>query len=83
LVVSFYATMGSGWSLPAWSPDESQIAFPRDSERGGRKISVVGRDGRGLHDLTHAAADDSSPAWSPRGRQIAFVSFSPLAECDA
>ena len=56
---------------PAWSPDESQLAFARIDERG-CTIWIApadGRDGRAV--LPCLAVDELRMSWSPDGQQIA------------
>jgi TolB protein len=51
---------------PTWAPDGRYIIY--SSSRGGhRHLALTDRDGRVQNELTHGAADDTSPAWSPRG----------------
>jgi Tol biopolymer transport system component len=38
------------------------------------EIYVMNANGTGQRNLTHNAADDSSPRWSPDGKQIFFIS---------
>jgi Tol biopolymer transport system component len=64
----------------AWSPDGNTIAFAA-SPVGPSKhffIYVVGSDGSGLHRLTDAAGQDTSPSWSPDESQIVFVRDSDI-----
>jgi Tol biopolymer transport system component len=53
-----------------WSPDSSQLAFATRIPVDG--ISIVGRDGKGLHVL-RTKAGVNFPEWSPDGREIAFA----------
>jgi hemolysin type calcium-binding protein/WD40 repeat protein len=58
---------------PAWSPDESQLAFVR-GRLGHGEIYVVASDGGEPTQLTHKRADDTTPAWSPNGQHLVFAS---------
>ncbi|HLL76337.1 MAG TPA: Calx-beta domain-containing protein [Pyrinomonadaceae bacterium] len=59
---------------PAWSPDNSKIAFA-SARDGNLEIYVMNADGSGQTNLTRSAATETSPAWSPDGARIAFVAF--------
>jgi Tol biopolymer transport system component len=65
---------------PAWSPDESKIAFSaRPSGCSGpcpHDIYVINSDGTGLIAITNGAEHETDPAWSPDGQQIAFSGVS-------
>jgi len=56
---------------PAWSPDESKIAFGKGMHGGIRWLGVfvMRADGTHQHRLT-GNRDDDSPAWSPTGRRL-------------
>jgi tetratricopeptide (TPR) repeat protein len=60
-------------TAPAWSPDDSQVAFV-SARSGNWEIYVVdiatGQEER----LTEDSAFDVAPTWSPDGKQIAFLS---------
>jgi TolB protein len=56
-----------------YSPDGSRIAFTV-TQGASTDIWVMGADGTGARQLTHAAAIDVSPSWSPDGKRIAFTS---------
>ncbi len=53
-----------------WSPDGRRFCFM--SLRQDWDIWVVGLDGSGLQNLTHAPGYQAVPAWSPDGTTIAF-----------
>jgi Tol biopolymer transport system component/DNA-binding winged helix-turn-helix (wHTH) protein len=56
---------------PAWSPDESQIAFTR-AENGGCHILIAGADGRELRTIAPCLSrDEFQLSWSPDGRTLA------------
>ncbi len=57
---------------PAWSPDGTTIAF--SSERSGwYELHLVGADGTGERQLTHAGADLHEPAWHPDGSRLVAI----------
>ncbi len=60
-------------SFPAWSPDDSQVAFISDRD-GNEEIYLLDLQSGVLSNLTQHPANDRFPSWSPDGRQIAFVS---------
>ena len=47
---------------PAWSPDESRIAFRSDRD-GNAEIYTISTDGSGLTNIINSPADESNPAW--------------------
>ena len=56
----------------AWSPDGATIAFT--SERSGwYELHLVGADGSGERQLTHAEADLGEPAWHPDGSRLVAI----------
>jgi Tol biopolymer transport system component len=59
---------------PAWSPDNSEIAFASDGYLGvGFEICVMNADGSNAHRITTLSGDDTDPTWSPDATQIAFA----------
>jgi TolB protein len=59
-------------SNPSWSPDGKRLVFDT-----GRRIAVIGVDGRNVRYLTNPKGTDRNPAWSPDGRTIAFTRYGP------
>jgi Tol biopolymer transport system component/plastocyanin len=59
---------------PAWSPDNTKIAFSSDRAGDAPDIFVMNADGSGLRQLTSGGAEDLEPTWSRDGKQIAFAS---------
>ncbi len=67
-------TASGGFSAtPAYSPDESKIAFAR-SEGSGTQIWVMNADGSSPVQLTTTGPVNAFPKWSPDGSKIAFHS---------
>jgi serine/threonine protein kinase/Tol biopolymer transport system component len=61
-------------TMPAWSPDGTQIAFSSNRD-GDWDIYRVNADGSDLHNLTNRdAKSDLAPSWSPDGSQIVYAS---------
>jgi Tol biopolymer transport system component len=60
-------------TMPAWSPDRTQLAFVSDRD-GNNEIYVMGYDGQNVRRLTTSPSQELHPAWSPDGSQIAYVS---------
>lgn len=58
---------------PAWSPDNSLIAYVSDLG-GDEEIWVMDADGGNQTQLTDNDTFDTHPAWSPSGKQILFQS---------
>ena len=58
---------------PAWSPQGRRLAVVRGGA-GGKEIWAVDHDGRGLRQVTRAAAHAVDPAWAPSGAEIAYAS---------
>jgi Tol biopolymer transport system component len=62
------------WSIPAWSPDGSRIAFVAEGH-----VFVVHADGSGLRRITSGPGIDQWPTWSPDGSTIAYSSGRAVA----
>lgn len=60
-------------TLPAWSPDGSQVAFTTNRD-GNQEIYLMDANGANQINLTNHSADDVHPTWSPDGNWIAFSS---------
>jgi dipeptidyl aminopeptidase/acylaminoacyl peptidase len=60
---------------PAWSPDDTKIAFARTVSDSNDEIFTMNADGTGVRRLTNNATLDGSPAWSPDGTRIVFARF--------
>lgn len=62
--------------FPAWSPNETQIAFSRSTGGvdGNFDIYLMNTDGTDVTQVTDGTDNDYVPAWSPDGSQIAFAS---------
>ena len=60
------------YMLPAWSPDNSLIAFC-NKVNGKSEIFTMKPDGTGLKNLTNNPLRDSNPIFSPGGSEIIFV----------
>ena len=74
-LVSFPGGTAGGSNLsPAWSADESKIAFS-SSRSGDPEIWVGDANGGNLHKITAFRGPDVSPTWNPRtNSQISWVS---------
>jgi Tol biopolymer transport system component len=57
-------TRGNLTMSPAWSPDDSHIAFASGSHASSTHIYVVREDGSDLRQLTDDPVSDASPDWS-------------------
>jgi Tol biopolymer transport system component len=57
--------------VPAWSPDEKQIAFT-NKVAGNTEIFTIKTDGSDLRNLTNNPMLDTSPIFSPDGKEIIF-----------
>jgi TolB protein len=62
----------AGDTLPAWSPDGTQILYQTLLSDHNWEIYVMNPDGSGQTNLTNNPAIDASAAWSPDGTRIAF-----------
>jgi hypothetical protein len=71
--VHYAITQEPGDTMPAWSPDCTQIAFARE-EGGNWDIYVINPNGSGRSRLTSDGAIEFAPVWSPAGDSIAFLS---------
>jgi Tol biopolymer transport system component len=67
---------------PAWSPDGTRLAFESDrgSDEGRYAVFVIGRDGRGLIQVTDYNLNATHPAWSQDGRRMVFDAEDPKAK---
>lgn len=61
-------------SDPAWSPDNSQIAFAYSGNDGNVDIYKINTDGTNQTQLTNDIGRDITPDWSPDGNKIVFAS---------
>jgi TolB protein len=59
---------------PAWSPDQSMIAFGRQNFDGTSSLWVMDSDGSNPRQLTDDTSLNQHPAWSPDGSTIVFES---------
>jgi Tol biopolymer transport system component len=64
---------GGIYSLPAWSPDERQVAFAA-TYLGETEIYVLNLLDQSLRQLTGGFGTDTHPNWSPDGGYIVYVS---------
>jgi Tol biopolymer transport system component len=55
---------------PAWSPDDSRIAYGSFRDPGGASIVVMSADGTEIADLTPVGVDDNDPEYLPDGRLV-------------
>lgn len=64
---------------PAWSPDGSRLAFESDrgSDEGRYAVFVIGKDGKGLIQVTDYSLNATHPAWSADGRRMVFDAKNP------
>ncbi len=59
---------------PAWSPDDTRIAFVT---LGDKDIFLINPDGTSEVNLTLGLSEDDGPTWSPDGSRIAFTAEPP------
>lgn len=60
--------------LPAWSPDNSRIAFQTKRDGGDYQVYVMDSNGNGKQRLSDGKGYAGQPAWSPDGMNIIYVS---------
>ena len=88
----FLTTPEVAASMPAWSPDGSQIAYVASPDLGAdsgrealmrRRIWVMGPDGTNPHQLTDGEDfRDDAPMWSADGESILFARLAvPADDC--
>jgi Tol biopolymer transport system component len=65
-------TDGIAASMPAWSPDDTMIAFEGSVADGASDIYVMNADGSNVRQLTTDPAYDQFPQWSPDGSTIVY-----------
>lgn len=65
---------GNNNTEPSWSPKGDKILYTSLEKGGNFNVSMIGTDGKGLVQLTHAQGDNQSPSWSPDGSMIVFCS---------
>jgi TolB protein len=58
-------------AFPAWSPDDTQIAFTSKRDAANYELYVINADGSQVMRLTKSLDDKSFPVWTPDGR-LAF-----------
>ena len=61
---------GTGDVLPAWSPDNSHIAFNRAVTDAGHHLTIVDDNGSNPVELDHPFVLDRLPTWSPDGKWL-------------
>jgi dipeptidyl aminopeptidase/acylaminoacyl peptidase len=66
LLVGGAVWAGNAIGRPAWSPDQTTLAFRRDA-------GIYTTDGPGQDRLLVGAANPGDPVWSPDGAQLAFT----------
>jgi len=64
---------GGSPSYPAWSPDESRVAYTRWDTDNLEHVFIINADGTGDHRLTTATFAEQFPAWTPDGRKLVYT----------
>lgn len=64
---------GGSPSYPAWSPDESRVAYTRWDTDNLEHVFIINADGTGDHRLTTATYAEQEPAWTPDGRKLVYT----------
>jgi Tol biopolymer transport system component len=67
-----------GHAMPAWSPDDKQLAFQVSAGGGSQSIVVQNIDGQGRVEI----ASGMGPSWSPDGGRLAFTDGKMLRVID-
>jgi TolB protein len=66
--------MTSGYAeMPAWSPDNQQIAFVSDDEYGTNDVYLMDMRGQSPLNIANGKGWDWKPAWSPDGSYLAYI----------
>jgi Tol biopolymer transport system component len=67
-----------GNAMPAWSPDDKQLAFQVSTDDGRQSIAVQNIDGQGRVEI----GSGMGPVWSPDGNRLAFTDGQMLRVID-
>ncbi len=67
---------------PAWSPDGTRVAFESDrgNDEGRYAVFIIGKDGKGLTQVTDFNLNATHPAWSADGRRMVFDAVDPKGD---